>query len=82
MSDTTWRDEYGDAEGMACTLDIWSRVFAKQGNYGQATDMNAAATALREQANRIAELEAENERLRSEMRSGPTAEWLNWWRKR
>lgn len=60
MSDITWKDEYGDAEGLACTLDIWGNVLAKQGSYGAATDTRAAATALREQAERIDALEAEN----------------------
>ena len=53
MSDTAWRDTYGDANTLANCIE--GRRFAE--------DRIHAATALREQAERIAALGAENEQL-------------------
>lgn len=59
MSDTTWRDDYGDAEGLASVLDSeLQSEEVRHGHYALGTTLSSAATALREQAARIAELEA------------------------
>ena len=67
MSDITWKDTYGDAEGLAHHLDQQEAVNAKIGHYGTATALSNAATALRGQTERIAELEAENARLTADL---------------
>lgn len=58
MSDITWRDAYDDAEGLAEELDVLEAFLVRQGGYSPAQHVRVAAQVLREQAERIAELEA------------------------
>lgn len=59
MTDTTWRDAYDDPEGLAEELDKLEKTMVQRGLYSEATDVHWAAHVLREQAERIEELEAQ-----------------------
>lgn len=56
MSDITWKDQYGDAEGMAESMERCSQDAVHLGVYDAASDCTHAATALREQAAEIERL--------------------------
>lgn len=59
MSDLTWKDAYGDAEGLACALETAARTEAFDGYDADAGNLEAAAAALREQAEEIERLRAD-----------------------
>jgi len=64
MSDLTWRDEFGDAEGLADALMEDQKDLIARGFYGAAGRVQSAADALRDQVAEIEKLKADVAALR------------------